>query len=250
MRMPSFSIVVVVLMMLVVAPRASAQAEHRNFDEFLQRYVGPTGLVDYVGTRRDSTLLQSYVASLQSVDLKSLDRDERLATLINAYNAFTIQLIKENYPLKSIKDIPEEKRWKAVRWNIGGKTYSLDQIENDLIRPKFNEPRIHFALVCAARDCPPLRAEAYTAARLEAQLTDQMARTHANGSTWVSFDAASNTLAITPLYDWFKQDFLATAPSVEAYVAQYTPEVKTALDAGAKLTIEYKGYDWSLNESR
>lgn len=95
-------------------------------------------------------------------------------------NAYTIQLILDHYPLASIQDIPGDQRWDAVRWRVGPHTWSLNQIDHEQIRPKCAEPRIHFALVCAAVGCPPLRNEAYTAARLEEQLAGQSAYVHSH----------------------------------------------------------------------
>jgi hypothetical protein len=96
-----------------------------------------------------------------------MGRNEKLALLINAYNAFTLKLIVERLPVQSILDIPAAERWDAVRWKVGGQVWSLKQIEHEQIRPKFTEPRVHFALVCAAVGCPPLRNEAYDASRLD-----------------------------------------------------------------------------------
>jgi hypothetical protein len=123
---------------------------------------------------------------------------------------------------------------------------SLDEIEHDRIRPRFREPRIHFALVCAARSCPPLRAEAYTGARLEAQLADQARRVHRR-DRWLRFDPASGTLHLTRLYDWYASDFLAAAPSIEEYVAAHEVSVRAALAAGRRPRIGWLPYDWSLN---
>jgi hypothetical protein len=233
----------------VASARTADDVDHRNFDEVLKRHVTGAGLVDYGSLYKNHTQLDAYAQSLSMVDLKSLDESERLATLINAYNAFTIQLIIDHYPLRSIKDIPEAERWKAVRFNLGGKMVSLDQIEHEMIRGKFDEPRIHFALVCASIGCPPLRGEPYTGVGLESQLDDQMKLTHRNGSMWISFDPSTQTLTLTKLYEWFKQDFLKKAPSVEEFVAQYTPEVKQALDAKQPIKLAYSDYNWGLNDT-
>lgn len=123
---------------------------------------------------------------------------------------------------------------------------SLDQIEHERIRPRFREPRIHFALVCAARSCPPLRAEAYTADRLESQLADQARRVH-SGPTWLRFDAASGQLQLTRLYDWYGADFSQAAGSVEKFVATHAPSVQAALAAGQRVRVRWLDYDWSLN---
>ena len=126
---------------------------------------------------------------------------------------------------------------------------SLDQIEHERIRATFREPRIHFAVVCAARSCPPLRTEAYVGDRLEAQLADQTRRVLSD-ERWLLFDPASGTLQLTKLFDWYGSDFLQAAPSVEQYVAAHQASVRAALGAGQRVKIRWLPYDWSLNERR
>ncbi len=144
--------------------------DHSVFDELLRKHVDGDGWVDYEGLRAEVAALDAYVASLANAPFADLDRNEKLALLINAYNAFTLRLILDHYPVGSIKDIPSAKRWDAQRWRLGTMTLSLHQIEHEQIRPKFAEPRIHFALVCAAIGCPKLRNEAYRAGRIDEQL--------------------------------------------------------------------------------
>lgn len=129
-------------------------------------------------------------------DFEALGRDEKLAFLINAYNAFTLRLILDHRPLASIRDIPSSERWDAVRWVLAGRTVSLNQIEHELIRPNFAEPRIHFALVCAAVGCPPLRTEAYTGAELEEQLTDQSRYVHTH-PRWFNYEDGAEEIGLT-----------------------------------------------------
>ena len=223
--------------------------DHARFDALLRAHVDSAGLVDYAGLSRESAALDAYLASLASAPFEELGRDEKLALLINAYNAFTLRLILDHRPVSSIKDIPSGKRWDDRRWRLAGEMVSLDQIEHERIRAAFREPRIHFALVCAARSCPPLRAEAYVGDRLEAQLADQTRRVHSD-ARWLLFDPASGTLQLTKLYDWYGSDFLQAAPSVEQYVAAYQPSVRAALGAGERVKIRWLPYDWSLNETR
>src|SRR5574341_700013 len=196
--------------------------DHARLDALLRAHVDGEGLVDYAGLASERAALDAYLASLASVPFSELSRDEKLALLLNAYNAFTLRLILEHRPLASIKDIPSGRRWDDRRWRLAGETLSLNQIEHERIRPRFQEPRVHFALVCAARGCPPLRAEAYVGARLEAQLADQARRVHSD-TRWLRFDPASLTLHLTRLYDWYGSDFLQTsaAASVEQYVAAH-----------------------------
>jgi len=228
---------------------ATATFDHSRLDALLRAHVDAEGLVDYAALGRESAALDAYLASLASAPFEELGRDEKLALLIDAYNAFTLRLILDHRPVASIKDIPSGKRWDDRRWTLAGETLSLNQIEHERIRPRFREPRVHFALVCAARSCPPLRAEAYVGQRLEAQLADQTRRVHSD-ERWVRFDPASGTLQLTKLYDWYGSDFLQAAPSVEEYAAAREPSVRAALATGQRVKIRWLPYDWSLNERR
>jgi len=192
--------------------------DHSGLDALLRAHVDGKGYVDYEALRREGAALDAYLATLASAPFAEMGRDEKLALLINAYNAFTLRLILDHWPVASIQDIPSGKRWDDRRFRLAGETLSLNEVEHERVRPRFREPRIHFALVCAARSCPPLRAEAYVGARLEAQLADQARRVHSDGR-WLRFDPASGTLHLTELYDWYGSDFLQAAPSVEEYVA-------------------------------
>jgi len=225
----------------------TATFDHSGFQVLLREHVDEHGWVDYGKLKAQSDQLAEYLAAIAEANVDEFGRDERLAFLINAYNAFTLQLIIENYPLKSIKDISAAQRWDAVRWNLGGQTVSLNQMEHELIRPNFKEPRIHFALVCAAVGCPPLRNEVYTAEKLETQLADQSNYVHSH-ATWMEYNRDDKRLKLTQLYKWYGGDFEQVAGSVEAYVARYNSGLKADLDAGNRLDIEWLQYDWDLND--
>jgi hypothetical protein len=212
----------------------------------LKQFVDENGLVNYDALKAQPLQLQEYINELANVDLDAMSDDEQLALLINAYNAFTLQLILEHLPVASIKDIAVDDRWKAKRWKIGKYTWSLDDIEHEQIRKRFPEPRIHWALVCAGYSCPPLRGEAFTAARLDEQLEDQTRYVHSHDQ-WLRYDAKANVLHLTPLYKWYGSDFEKHEAPVLEYIARYVPAVKAALDAGKPPTIEWLEYDWSLN---
>ena len=225
--------------------------DHSAFNELLEKHVDEDGWVDYDGFESDSESLDKYIKSLGEAPIKELGRNHRLATLINAYNAFTIRLILDHQPPKSINDIPEEKRWDAERWQLGDQKYSLNQIEHELIRPNFIEPRIHFAVVCAAVGCPPLRNEAYTADRLEEQLEEQSQYVHKH-KTWLQFtDGEEAEVKLTRLYEWFGGDFTQDAESVLKYAARYSEDLQTYLDDedNEPPKQEWLEYDWSLNST-
>ncbi len=228
------------------ADTADARFDHSTFDKLLKQHVDADGRVDYAALHKDTTVLDRYVESLRNTNLAALGRNEKLALLINAYNAFTIRLILDYHPVDSIKEIPAAKRWKHKRWRIAGNTWSLDQIEHEQIRPKFHEPRVHFALVCAAVACPKLRSEAYRSDRLEEQLEDQARYTHSRVG-WFRFDLEKGTVYLTKLYKWYRGDFEQAAGSVLEYAARYSPPLRQALDAGQEPRIRWIDYDWNLN---
>jgi uncharacterized membrane protein YdjX (TVP38/TMEM64 family) len=223
--------------------------DHAMFDALLKSHVDSHGWVDYEALRQDSHALDAYVRELARAPVDDLERNEKLALLINAYNAFTLRLILDHYPVGSIRDIPDDKRWDAVRWQIGPYTWSLNQIEHEQIRPKFAEPRIHFALVCAAIGCPPLRNEAYAAARLEQQLAAQAEYVHSQ-PRWLQYTPGSDGVRLTALYDWYGSDFTPHAPTVLEYAARYAPRLREARGDGRAPRVRYLDYDWRLNDRR
>lgn len=230
---------------------AARAFDHRLYDHVLRRVVSADGLVNYADLKFASADLDAYTASLANANLSSLGRDEQLALLINAYNAFTLKLIIERYPISSIKDIPEAERWKAVRWALAGRKVSLDVIEHEMIRPVFGDPRIHFALVCAGFDCPPLRAEPYVGRWLDAQLDDQARRFHAN-MKWVQFDPSNGSLRLSSIYKWYGQDFGAGDGDFVESVARYAPALRSYLRrpaANRSISVLWMPYDWRLNQS-
>ncbi len=220
--------------------------EHSGFDTVVKEYVQPGGWVDYQALLKDSEPLDAYIETLANAPFDDFGRNEKLALLMNAYNAFTLKLILEHYPIDSIQSIPTDKRWEAQRWRIGPHTWSLNQIEHEQIRPKFVEPRIHFALVCAAVGCPPLRTEAFEADRLEEQLEDQTRYVHTH-DRWFQITPDARAVGLTSLYKWYGGDFEQVAGSVLDYAARYVPELKQAIDSGRHPDIQWLEYDWTLN---
>lgn len=224
----------------------TADFAHAPFDKLLRRHVNVAGLVDYSGLAADAPALDAYIQALGQAPFAALGRNGKLALLLNAYNAFTLRLVLEHLPVDSIRAIPAAQRWQAARWRVADGTYSLDQIENALIRPSFRDTRIHFALVCAALGCPPLRPEAYAAPRLEQQLEQQAEAVHAD-ERWFRFDEAAGLVWLAQVYNWYASDFQQVHGSLLAAAAQYSPALRRALEAGRSLQIRWLPYDWGLN---
>ena len=219
---------------------------HARFTRVLKARV-KDGWVDYAGLRKDRTDLAGYLKTLESVkkrDFHAWTNPQKIAFWINAYNAYTLKLIIDHRPVKSIKDLG------GFFTSVFGKDFiplhnlfdeevDLNTLEHDTLRKKFDEPRIHFALVCASKSCPQLRPEAYRAEILDAQLDDQ-ARIFLNDRTKNRYDAATRTLYLSKIFDWFDGDFEKANGTVRDYVAPYLEIPKNA-------RIRHLPYDWSLN---
>jgi uncharacterized membrane protein YdjX (TVP38/TMEM64 family) len=221
--------------------------DHSALDALLKSHVSSDGLVDYRRLKEDPHALDTYIGALEKAPFDAMPRNEKLAFLINAYNACTLRLVLDYFPISSIRAIPATKRWSDARWRIGGHRWSLDQIEHEQIRPKFREPRIHFALVCAARGCPPLRNEAYTGAQLEQQLDDQARIVHAS-QRWFRIAPDGGMVWLTRLYLWYRADFEQVAGSILGFASHYSAELERAVEAGQTPRVRWLGYDWSLND--
>lgn len=209
--------------------------DHGPFDVLLKTYVDERGNVDYAGLKTRSSDLDRYLGTLAEVDPTSLTEDERLAYYINAYNAATLKLIVDNYPLASITDLDGGKPWDVKRVTLGGATYSLNELENDLIRGQYDEPRIHFAVNCAAASCPPLRDGAYTAEGLEDQLEEQT-RAFLRDPAYTT--VSTGGLTVSKIFEWYGADF----SSVPAFIADYRDDVPPSAE------VSFAEYDWSLND--
>ena len=210
----------------------------------LQKHVSPYGKVNYKGFAEDEKLLDEYLALLSSSHPRtSWKVDEQKAYWINAYNAFTIKLILKHYPLRSIMDIKEGGRnaWNIAFIKIENKLYTLDYIEKNMLLSQFNDSRIHFALNCSARSCPPLRNKAYSAANLEIELR-LAARIFINDDRFNYL--SKDHLRLSQIFDWYKDDFLKEESSIQVFIDKATPH----LDVSPSASLSYIEYDWSLNE--
>ena len=234
---------------------------YQNYNSVLRTYVSDRGLVNYQQLQANRQELDKFNQSFAMVSpetYNSWSEQEKLAFLINAYNSFTLQSIIEQNPLKkSIRDIPGV--WKRRKFAIAGMEKTLDNIEHDIIREEFNEPRIHMALVCAAMSCPILRNEAYTAEELDAQLDDQT-RKFITSSQGFKIDREQNIVYLSSIFKWFGKDWIANyeienkfngskkEKAVLNFIGQYLDSQDLQYLERGKYKISYLKYDWSLNK--
>jgi len=218
---------------------SQAQPDYKSWDSYLKKHVSATGDVDYKSIKTNKRELDGIVKSFSAVSvLPTRSKDDQLAFWINAYNVFTIQLIVDNYPLKSIQNLDGGKPWDVKRITIGGKKYSLNNIENDIIRPQFKDARIHFAVNCGAKSCPPLLNGAFFAKTLDAQL-DAVTNKFINNTKYQSITATKLTLS--KIFDWYAVDF----GDIHTYVNKYS-----SLKVNKNAVIVFKEYDWALNDKK
>ena len=225
--------------------------DEARLDNLLNTYVNQEGLVDYTAWKANETdlsALRTLTDDLATFDPATLSEPERLAFWINTYNAFALREVLERYPINTIRPrdflgIPERSFFTEEKHEVNGMTYSLDEIENDVLRSQFDEPRIHFVIVCASTSCPKLRPEAYTADRL-----DEQARAFINDPSRNRYDAATNIASISKIFDWFEGDFTEVAGSVPTYLTPYAEGEAEEVLTSSEPTIEYLSYDWGLND--
>lgn len=223
---------------LLLCPLMKAQkVNHSLWTDFLQTHVSIDGRVNYVAIKLNPSELDKYLKLIsETYPDETWNKNEVLAFWINAYNAFTIKLIVDNYPLKSIKDL--QKPWNKKFIRIGSNTMTLNDIEHSILR-KMNDPRIHFAIVCASISCPKLQNEAYSASNIELQLK--------NASREFLSDTFKNTIGINNLelskiFQWYSKDFKQNSSLIE-FLNQYT-----TIEISENAKIKFKDYNWNLNE--
>ena len=236
------------LVLLVLASAGAkpslTQVDHQGWDSLLKEFVNGDSRVDYARLKSEAAgRLARYTDQLAAAEGPDWDSPEGKVFLINAYNAFTIRWVVENYPASSIMATPNP--FEKKRHRLAGERVSLDQIEQRL--RKSGDPRIHAALVCAALSCPPLRREAYVAARLEEQLDD-------NTRQWLAdqqlneLDPQGAKAKLSAVFDWYKKDFSSFPGGLEGFVREYAPRDQIELLGDRRLTISFKKYHWGLND--
>jgi|TARA_B110000459_G_scaffold130129_1_gene142390 hypothetical protein len=218
------------------------QAQTSIFDSLLQKNVDKTGRVDYQSLKNNETLLDNYLAYIQNNEpTKDWSSNKKKAFWINTYNAYTIKIILNNYPLKSIRDIKIDGKtaWKIPFVKVGQKRYTLDQIEHEILRKKFNDPRIHVGINCASVSCPRLWNFAFTEDNIAYSL-DNLMKVFINDTTRNKI--SKNNVALSEIFNWFSKDFIKNG-TIISYLNTYA-----AIKISEKASIKYLTYDWSLNK--
>lgn len=260
--------VLLAMILLVWAGPATAAGfdqSYSAYDGLLKKYVSPQGRVDYSSLEADPSELEQFlenVADLPRAQFDAWPTSRQLTFLINIYNAATLKLIIDHYPVDSIKEIGGFFRgpWDQSFIKLFGTTVTLNHLEHDILRKQYQEPRIHMALVCAAKGCPPLRNEAYTAEKLDKQLEDQSFRYLASGAG-LRIDRRKNVVYVSSIFKWYGADFRSiyapargfdglnpTERALANFCSRYlSPEDADYLEKGG-YDIKYLEYDWALNK--
>ena len=247
----------------IVPAQAAFDHGHGGFDALLRQHVvlisdGTASEVDYAAFQSKRAALQAYLSELAAVspgEYDAFNRDQKLAFLINAYNAYTIDFILTRYPdIESIRELGTlfNNAWKKRLFPLLGEKRTLDEIEHEMIRKPgdFDDPRIHMAVNCASIGCPALRNEAFVASRLDEQLNDATKRFLSDRSR---NRADAKALRVSKIFDWYDEDFINHSGSVAQWLASYAaqlsddPEIQQAVRAGS-LRVRHLDYDWALND--
>ena len=227
--------------------QAAFDHSHADLTAILKKHVS-NEMVDYAALKQDPDKLGAYLVKLSQVPKGEFDkwnRNQREAFLINLYNAATLKLVVDHYPVKSIKDIGNPWGKKVVK--VFGSAVTLDDVEKNLLLKTFKDPRIHFGVNCASIGCPALRDEAFQAAKLDNQLAEQTTN-FLRDTSKNRVDAKNNALYLSRIFDWYQSDFKKTAGSVEKFVTPFFNNDDQLAIGKGRLKIKYTDYDWSLNK--
>jgi hypothetical protein len=248
-----FAVTIFAIWLMAIGHLQAAQAadfDHSKFDHILKTYVDSEGRVDYNGIAEDDAFGE-YMKSLENAKADSLSRDGQLAFWINAYNAVTIDKVIKWKPKKSVRETFVPGVWTGTKFftsrqhTVAGQRLSQDDIEHEILRKRFKDPRIHFAIICASSGCPILPQIAYTAENVQSRLEEET-RKYLHSERGLQIDYVENTMKLSKLFDWFAGDFESKSGSVINFIKPYLDEKAVAfLDRMPKMS--YIPYDWALN---
>jgi hypothetical protein len=246
----SHSVMLMWILLWMIPGVSASTFDHSKFDQILKEYVDNNGLVDYNSIGQDKRFTE-YIQALQRARVGEFSRDGQLAFWINAYNAITIDKVIKKKPKKSVRETFFPGVWTSTKFFtsrehiVAGKRLSQDDIEHEILRKQFKDPRIHFAIICASMGCPPLPRIAYTEENVQDRLEEET-RKYLNSSRGTRIDRAENTLHVSKLFDWFATDFIQKSGSTLAFMRPYLNEgTLSYLERDPK--ISYLDYNWALN---
>jgi len=225
---------------------AQQMPSHKQWSDLLVKHVDPYGKVNYKGFKTDEVLLDEYLELLKNNHPQgNWPVDAQKAYWINAYNAFTVKLVLNNYPVQSIMEIKDGDKdaWHIPFIELGGKLYTLDYIEHTMLRAQFSDSRIHFAVNCTAISCPPLLNKAFTKDNLNIELR-LATRRFINDNRYNIL--SENRLQLSQIFEWYKEDFLKEEASIQEYVDKNTPHLNVSTNA----SLTFMKYNWALNEKK
>lgn len=249
--------------------------DYDHYAVVLKHHVDKTGMVNYKNLKTEPQQLQTFVTALTALDAntyKNWSEKQQITFWLNTYNGLTLKVIIDNYPIKSsffrsrvypknsIRQIAGV--WDKITFSVMARKLTLGHIEHEILRKKFDEPRIHMALVCAAMGCPPLRNEPYLAAQLDQQLDGQSRRFLSNVEKF-RIDQKNGVIYLSPIFKWFAEDFVnkyapnknigsyeRNTSAVLNFIAAYLPKSQADFVLKGNFKIKYLKYDWSLNEQK
>jgi len=232
------------LALLFVLATARADNWTDTYNRLLGKYVTSGGVkyAEWKANAADMQAIQSVVDGISKENVSALGKQQQLAFYINAYNAWILHEALGKYPTKSVKDALFT-FFTSKRITVAGQQTSFNALEKETIRSKFSEPRVHFALNCASRSCPPLSRQAFTAGNLDGQF-ETLAKGYVNSERGVKYNDAAKSAELSKIFDWYKDDFKADGGPI----AFINKRRSAQIPADAK--ISYQDYDWGLNEAK
>lgn len=225
--------------LLFLVPPTSAQEFFAGAQALFEKNVNSKGMVNYKGIANDPTDLESLVEVIGGADLAQMEGNTKKAFLINTYNILVIKGITDNYPTSSPLDI--DGFFKEITHSVGGQQLTLSDLEKEVIMEEFPDARLHFALVCAAKGCPPLKNWAYSPDKLETEL-ESVTKAAINNKSFVSTTSFPPLAKLSMIFDWYAADFKRDGGSVLGYINSYRTE-----DVPTSYKMVYVDYDWTLN---
>ncbi|NOT59811.1 MAG: DUF547 domain-containing protein [Acidobacteria bacterium] len=260
--MSKFGCLLFCLFAIIPVVMAQQPIDYREYDRLTRTYINAEGRVNYAGLKRELVALKSFTDQLGAISPDShpqlfKDEKDKLRYFATAYNAWVLYLVTSNYPKRDL--LWGVLGFKDQQIRLGGQMSTLETLEHKILRPRFKDPRVHFYINCAAKDCPPLPQGAMPQGQTDAEL-DKAARRFINNTKYVQYDAARKRLDISAIFKWFQQDFTGylktqhgqARPHIAQFLLLYLNDgvTKTALAAVPvnELSVSYKSYDKALNE--